>query len=238
MNRRWLCPNGLHPGVNAPSKPRRKDIRRYCIECSVESGELVERVVPALERRREESRAKSAEKTKEKIARVRSAWTLDDGTNIKRALTRARKLKVWGVQLGTRGATRAKSASVEIRIGWPRGHHGRAWGAHRAHVHLRRDHDGREAILTLLHEIAHLALDNTALEANRPHGRNFHMILLEAAKEWWPELHTKEQEILKHYVAEGGSNAAYSMDAAISRQLTNYRATMTPRGRAAAAEAP
>lgn len=49
---RWCCPTGAHPAVLAPSRPRRDDVRRYCLRCSEKSGRLVERVAPALEAKR------------------------------------------------------------------------------------------------------------------------------------------------------------------------------------------
>lgn len=49
---RWECPAGKHPGVLGPSRPRRDNIVRYCLPCSEAAGKLVERVAPALERKR------------------------------------------------------------------------------------------------------------------------------------------------------------------------------------------
>jgi hypothetical protein len=48
----WRCPNGLHPGVLAGSRPKKNATVRYCLACSEETGVLVERVAPALERQR------------------------------------------------------------------------------------------------------------------------------------------------------------------------------------------
>lgn len=61
---RWECPNGLHSGVLAPSKPRRDDVRRYCLDCSTKSGRLTERVSPKLAGKREAA----AERVKLKAA--------------------------------------------------------------------------------------------------------------------------------------------------------------------------
>lgn len=49
---RWECPRGLHPGVLGGSRPKKNAIVRYCLRCSEDAGELVERVAPALERQR------------------------------------------------------------------------------------------------------------------------------------------------------------------------------------------
>jgi hypothetical protein len=54
----------------------------------------------------------------------------------------------------------------------------------------------------------------------RPHGRNFHALLLEACMEYWPEIRSMEGRILREwYPAGGGATAAYSMDRAIERAL-------------------
>ena len=40
---RWKCPTCGH-GLLAPTRPRRNDVRRYCLPCSSKAGVLVERV--------------------------------------------------------------------------------------------------------------------------------------------------------------------------------------------------
>lgn len=49
---RWECPNGLHPGVLGSTRPRKNATVRFCLPCSEVEGVLVERVAPALERKR------------------------------------------------------------------------------------------------------------------------------------------------------------------------------------------
>lgn len=48
---RWICPR-CRDGKLAPNRPRKNDVRRYCLACSEKSGRLVERVSPKLERKR------------------------------------------------------------------------------------------------------------------------------------------------------------------------------------------
>ncbi len=48
---RWKCAICDH-GLLAPTKPRKNDVRRYCLPCSSKSGKLVERVAPSLEKQR------------------------------------------------------------------------------------------------------------------------------------------------------------------------------------------
>ncbi len=66
---RWLCPNdAAHAAKLAPSRPRKDDVRRYCLVCSEKSGRLVERIVPQLESRREAARERSAKKAAKRRA--------------------------------------------------------------------------------------------------------------------------------------------------------------------------
>lgn len=58
---RWNCPL-CKDGVLAPRRPRRDDVRRYCLPCSARKGRLVERVCAALENKRAAKRAKAKEK--------------------------------------------------------------------------------------------------------------------------------------------------------------------------------
>lgn len=70
--RKWKCPR-CGSGALAPSKPRRDDVRRYCLVCSASTGRLVMREAPALEaeraRRAETTKAKR-EATKQRAARA------------------------------------------------------------------------------------------------------------------------------------------------------------------------
>lgn len=64
--RRWVCPT-CGAGKHAPSRPRRDDVRRFCLPCSEKSGRLVERICPVNEKVRE----RSVESSKRKASRVR-----------------------------------------------------------------------------------------------------------------------------------------------------------------------
>lgn len=67
---RWVCPN-CGQAVNAPQRPRRDDVRRYCLTCSAQTGRLVERAAPALERKRAARREAQATKRKARAERER-----------------------------------------------------------------------------------------------------------------------------------------------------------------------
>jgi len=47
---RWKC-EICSSGLLAPSKPRKNDVRRYCLPCSKKIGKLVERSIPSLEKK-------------------------------------------------------------------------------------------------------------------------------------------------------------------------------------------
>ncbi len=65
----WTCPNGKHPGEIGRRRPRRDALIRFCLECSIETGKLVRRIVPSLEAAKER-RAQSA-LTRESKSRLR-----------------------------------------------------------------------------------------------------------------------------------------------------------------------
>ena len=68
--RRWVCPR-CQAGTNGPERPRKDDVRRWCLTCSAETGRLVERTSPALERKRAAGAARSATKQRTKAERER-----------------------------------------------------------------------------------------------------------------------------------------------------------------------
>lgn len=62
---RWTCLTCGEGGL-APTKPRRDDVRRYCLSCSAKTGRLVEKVAPSLEKKREAQTARTQERSKKK----------------------------------------------------------------------------------------------------------------------------------------------------------------------------
>jgi hypothetical protein len=66
---RWKC-SLCDDGLLAPTRPRKNDVRRYCLPCSAKSGRLVDRVAPSLEKKREKRTAIVEQKNKEKRVRV------------------------------------------------------------------------------------------------------------------------------------------------------------------------
>lgn len=107
---RWSCPNDRHPGVLGPSRPPKDSVIRYCLPCSTETGRLVLRVAPALERKREAATASSAAKAKAKrhreaIARKRKKqaeterYTVE-GVDLREEFKRLIRLRAFGGKAG------------------------------------------------------------------------------------------------------------------------------------------
>ena len=59
----WRCPDCGNQ-KRAPGKPRRNDVRRFCLPCSQRTGYMVERVCPVLETKRAKAKAKVSAKGK------------------------------------------------------------------------------------------------------------------------------------------------------------------------------
>lgn len=65
--RKWTCPR-CEDTILAPDRPRKDDVRRYCLPCSEKTGRLVERACPARERERERKKRQRSEAAKRKRA--------------------------------------------------------------------------------------------------------------------------------------------------------------------------
>jgi len=67
---RWKCEQ-CGNGLLAPSRPRKNDVRRYCLPCSAKRGTLVERIAPALQKKSERKqiqRKQLVAKRRERVA--------------------------------------------------------------------------------------------------------------------------------------------------------------------------
>jgi hypothetical protein len=68
-NVRWKC-EICDSGLLAPSRPRMNDVRRYCLPCSADTGKLVHRVAPSLEKKRAVKKVVATKRTTAKRATV------------------------------------------------------------------------------------------------------------------------------------------------------------------------
>jgi hypothetical protein len=88
--KRWVCPQCQH-GLLAPSRPRRDDVRRYCLNCSKKTGRLVERLCPTLEKKREKTAARHAVKRQKKAAKIQT----DPKHQVMKLFRKWKKLRCW-----------------------------------------------------------------------------------------------------------------------------------------------
>lgn len=170
-NRRWVCPR-CSSGALAPQQPRKDDVRRFCLSCSEETGRLVERKCPALERQRSRRKkkrmAKRAEIDAKRKVEEREKYRMKDG-NFADDLTRdLRKLKAWRKQS-------EDAANAVKRIPAP--------------VAMSSDEPYRVALRLLL------GMTSAASQAERGHcsqDRWFGSLFLSAAKEVFPAIDVTE----------------------------------------------
>lgn len=71
-NHRWVCPH-CGRGVNAPSRLRKDDTRRYCLPCSERTGRLAERECLAHLRKQAKARKRRSDKAKRERAKTADA---------------------------------------------------------------------------------------------------------------------------------------------------------------------
>jgi hypothetical protein len=177
--RRWVCPQ-CGGGVNGIERPRKDDVRRYCLDCSAKTGRLVERTCPALEKRREVRSEKAAAKRNALKDRERSAakerYTLGDLDLIKEA-DRLWRLPVMKEQ----AAWQPRVPHLDMRWSKTKAYtSGRSYGGRIVVTAGTNPWEVREV---LLHELVH-----EALPRNVHHQDPFYRVLLRAAREAWPHV--------------------------------------------------
>lgn len=189
---RWVCPLCEH-GKLAPTRPRMDDVRRYCLPCSEQTGRLVKRVAPALERKREVRTATLDEKRKAREKRERQKradrFTVD-GLNLEAEMKRLCRLKVFwrGNGKPMREPTlivKRMKRYPQTRLGWCR------YSDRTICVIAYPGIDRYDAMETLLHELVHV-FEGTDTYSKRPHhGDNFKRRFRDAMREaygvsFWP----------------------------------------------------
>lgn len=187
--RTWRCDNPRHKGILAPGRMRADDIRRFCWPCSLETGHLVERHSPALERQRAQAKARAVARSQKKREQDRQRWIvtlkdalgrkreLDVQVELRRALTDMGYFKGWA-----RGhKPTMDDVNVTIRRGDKPHHSGRAvGGGFDVWFTFGRRASYEAGLEIIYHEAAHLA----ARVAK--HDSEFHRILADALQKRWP----------------------------------------------------
>lgn len=177
-NKRWICPL-CSAGKLAPSKPRKDDVRRFCLPCSEKTGRLVERTCPALDAQRAKRKASKAEQDKRKRA----------AASRKKAEAKARqeaRLHFGGFDLrvelkriwnNKEARKMRRDTGVDHRPPPPlvinsarqrRGVTGFAYHRHEIRISIPKDWtDAGQVLSTLSHEVAHRCLPNGEGHSNR-----------------------------------------------------------------------
>lgn len=228
---RWFCPSDKHPSVIGPTKPRRDDIRRFCLPCSVETGKLVPRIARALEAKREKAEEKRKESTKaarmRKRQQIRKYYTID-GHDLISLLWR-----IWS--LPTAKEWRARSRAPEHvpglrvrRVDYTKrmtpvsklGH--AAYGAHE--IMVVADAAGGDlfnVLETLIHEVAHLVIPH---HAKKHHTPTFYACEKSLIEEWnvrYPELTPKRRHSMPEPI-EVTENEATQLERLAEYEAANY----------------
>ncbi len=182
-NARWTCPKCGNTCL-APRRPRRDDVRRYCLDCSAATGRLVERTAPALEKQRAERATRIQQARREQTVKRRErldAYYTVDGVNLREAMIAMLRMDVFD---GPRGrALRdnppalvvSRRTTIHSRLGVAQ------IAKHRIRVNVTSDTRAPRALGTLLHEIVHFVV------GRRPdgwHGSLFRSTLASAHEEW------------------------------------------------------
>ena len=197
---RWKCER-CENGLLASIKPRRDDVRRYCLPCSAETGKLVERVSPSLEAQRAkkvEQRKEASKRKRQTVARKReSTKPVDDikkraskfGSNsmpIQKELDRLWKL--------AEPYHQNNKAKPSVRIDWSRStiRDGRVWTSSSrlgvaSHMYNRITLKPFESWGTLAHEVCHIAIGYRRSDTGRAqsHDEVFYKALKDLYQRRW-----------------------------------------------------
>jgi hypothetical protein len=223
--KRWVCPN-CSGGLLAPSRPRKDDVRRYCLGCSKRTGRLVERTCPALERERATSRearstrAKTQRQTvtrqKQAAAALRSA-KLDARFVVRSAVEpgatvdlRNEVARVWRAARKVEPRLRERPPVLVASAG-----SGSYAYTYDGEIHLGQGADW----MTLVHEVAHFVRARQGNEIRSDgkravHDRAFYFVLRDVVEKLVPGLRVSFSTV----TAWG-----YVVDGIISRQVRALR---------------
>lgn len=203
--RRWTCAHPEHPGILAPARLRRVDIRRYCFPCSEAAGVLVERTCPSLEQERHAKEERRKAKARRDTERRRKRQEASKRETQRRRAAKVRAVtetvgdlyaeleRVWPIvrEVSPREDLPKLPPDMNVtrhsRKSFVSGH---AWYAeHRIHVGVPQAADHAEGCGTLIHELAHLA----AVDREKCHHPEFWAVLVVIAQEaYGAEVHLSD----------------------------------------------
>ena len=180
---RWKC-SICDDGLLAPTRPRKNDVRRYCLPCSTKRGTLVERIAPALEKKREKRSSLVQQKNKEK--RVRVAKKLQpEKERMKRAKQRQMIFdkeadRIW--KLFYPQGTNRRRPRINIVFSRYRGCSGYYNGS--VVIRIPRTSSGSVSSWeTLAHELCHAVVPTSTRDGS--HGKAFYVALKNVIETRW-----------------------------------------------------
>lgn len=195
--RRWTCPL-CGVSAMAPGRPRVDDVRRYCLTCSADTGRLVKRECPSLER----ERAAAAERVKAKAKAKRARATAKRKAAAARA--KARRIhggvdvfrcadRCWAVLQKCGAVSKHKDRpSMRVTLSTT-GSGGRAYGRDKISIKFDPNEDWAGVESLILHELCHCtewgyldaSLPSKPGGRCTPHGDRFNKALAAAAWALW-----------------------------------------------------
>ena len=192
-NVRWKC-EICDSGLLAPSRPRMNDVRRYCLPCSADTGKLVHRVAPSLEKKRADKKVVATKRTTAKratVAKNKAPQKEQQRIDAQREkMIHKEAEKIWklmepfhkGKPLPSIAIVRAQNRGSQYGHASPR----------RNHIQVNVDIDqsvsrSRRVWEVLAHELAHCAVppkrkDNGARDV---HSREFYHCLRDVWQQRW-----------------------------------------------------
>jgi hypothetical protein len=195
---RWECPSGLHAGVLGPSRPRKNATARFCLPCSEAAGVLVERVAPAVERKRAAKsataeRRREAAREREREAKARACVVvtsdgaeLDLRAELDAMMRGSETLRDWARDSWLAGAR--FRPELKVRRGAKRHVSGCCDDSADIVLTVGAGADRHEVREVLLHELAHAVSIPSLSRRSRSrktawHGSEYKSVLCRAARE-------------------------------------------------------
>jgi len=210
---RWKCAICDH-GLLAPTKPRKNDVRRYCLPCSAKTGKLVERVSPTLEKQRtvksEQRKVKVQQlNDKKKVVRDKKSVVLKRNAAIQKEGERVWKLMyAWH-----KGKPMPKINIVNARNQLGAGHATYWRNEIQVNVNLKQtERSSQWTWHVLAHELAHCACPPVRTNGKRDvHHKEFYKALKHACEKRW--------NVSVSFAEVRGEQYGYAVDHIINAQV-------------------
>ena len=220
---RWKCPQ-CDAGVLAPTKPRKDDVRRYCLPCSSKNGKLVQRIAPALEAKREQRAASTREKVRQKrqVARRRAepAKLQERCDAIRERIIRKEAERIWKLMADWHKGKPLPRINIVRGRNWGSqyGHALPSMGVIQVNVDAHQNELRSKRVWQVLaHELAHIACPpiNTGGKKRDTHHRVFYYCLRHAWQKRW------KCEIFFTAVTQWGYSVDYIIEGQASKPTTS-----------------